>query len=172
MLRALPLVILLALAILLAVSLSDKPKQSPQLGKAFSSFSLPILNSKKTLTEQNFAGNVTIINIFASWCMPCALEHDLLMKLSTKAKLYGIAWKDKQGAIKKYLRARGNPFTQIALDPNGTATLSFGLSGVPETFILDKNGIIRYHYPTAITEDELQERILPLIDKLSQEHAQ
>lgn len=173
LLRALPLAIVLLLSAALAMGLLGRdPAQSTpsrMLGKTVEPFTLPLLgNAKASLSSTGWKGRVTFVNAFASWCVPCAAEHPALMKLARagKADMVGLAWKDSPGNIEKWIAQRGNPYRIVGLDRKGASTVPLALSGVPETFILDKNGVIAFHYRSALDESMIDEVILPLIGRL------
>ncbi len=106
-----------------------------------------------------------ILNFFASWCPPCKLEHPFLMELSNKYSLYGIAKKDDQDEIYNWLKKSGNPFQKIGLDSDGLISIDWGVYGLPETFLLDTNGIIKYKHVGPITENE-KNKILKILKKI------
>jgi DsbE subfamily thiol:disulfide oxidoreductase len=141
-------------------------------GKIFSDFELPSVGSDKIFSPRIFTGKVVMVNVFASWCEPCAAEHPTLMKLAKKVNIYGVAWKDKPDAVFRYLQERGNPFQQVGNDENGKATIPMFLTGVPETFLLNKKGQIILHYKAALDDEVVNKLIIPLIDKLNNENVQ
>jgi cytochrome c biogenesis protein CcmG, thiol:disulfide interchange protein DsbE len=178
-LRFLPLVFFAALALLFLVRLfaGDVSRlPSALIGKEVPRFSLPAIagvTGKLGLTDQDLRqGGVTILNVFASWCAPCHLEHPLLLALAQDDKLaeegvrlYGIAYKDAPENIRRFLGQDGNPFARIGLDESGRAGIDFGVYGVPETFIIKGNGTIAFKYVGPITEDALRDTLLPEIEK-------
>lgn len=111
-------------------------------------------------------GKVSIVNFFASWCVSCAAEQEVLEKLSKAVPVYGFAYKDKQGDLEKWLAEQGNPFTGIAADGSGRTAIDWGVYGVPETFIIDGKGIIRYRHVGPVTEESYENIFLPLIAEL------
>lgn len=174
--RFIPLLLLLILMAVFAVKLSsnggDKAIDNYMVGTKLADFEIPELGEDNDVfSTKNFAGNVIILNVFASWCVPCEQEHEVLLKLAeTKnAKLYGLAWKNKPEAALEYLNKHKNPFEQIGVDLSGITTLKLGLSGVPETFIIDKNGVIAFHYKSVLTDEMVSQTILPLVEKLKNE---
>jgi cytochrome c biogenesis protein CcmG/thiol:disulfide interchange protein DsbE len=110
-------------------------------------------------------GKPMLVNFFASWCAPCLVEQPLLMRLRQRdgAVIVGIAWKDKDAATSAWLAKYGDPFAHVAHDPDGKLALDWGLSGVPETFLIDARGIVRLHFRAPISEQDLTRRILPLL---------
>lgn len=114
------------------------------------------------------AGHVSVVNVFASWCLPCRDEAPVLARLARLAPgqgfaLYGLVQKDTPQKVRAFLSQAGNPFSRIALDANGRASIDWGVYGVPETFVVDGNGIIRLRYVGALTQKALTGQILPAI---------
>ncbi|MES1152574.1 MAG: DsbE family thiol:disulfide interchange protein, partial [Dongia sp.] len=120
------------------------------------------------LTPKDFAGKVTVVNFFASWCLPCTAEHPLLFELGKdyNVPVYGIAFQDQTADTARYIQEMGSPYSKIGLDQNGRTAIDFGVTGVPETFILDKNGVIRYRLAQPIDPDRLAGEIGPLLKSL------
>ncbi len=116
-------------------------------GKAVPEMKLPILNSRKLLTEKQFKGKKVLVNFFASWCVPCIAEHEFLkaVQVAIPLPIIGIAYKDKDAAIKKYLKEHGNPFQTVAFDREGRSAIDWGVTGVPETFLVGADGVIISH---------------------------
>ena len=111
------------------------------------------------------SGKPVLINFFASWCAPCLAEHPLLLRLRERegATIIGIAWKNKPDEARAWLKKLGDPFRYAGVDPEGKLSLDWGLSGVPETYLVDGDGIVRLHYRRAINERDVTESILPLL---------
>lgn len=178
-LRFLPLVFFAALALLFLVRLFAGDVSllpSALIGKEVPHFSLPAITGlaeKPGLADQDLRrGGVTILNIFASWCAPCHLEHPLLLALAQDDKLagegvrlYGIAYKDAPENIRRFLGQNGDPFARVGLDESGRTGIDFGVYGVPETFIIKGDGTIAFKYVGPITEVALRDTILPEIEK-------
>ncbi|MEE8535518.1 MAG: DsbE family thiol:disulfide interchange protein [Kiloniellales bacterium] len=114
-------------------------------------------------------GEVSLVNFFASWCIPCKYEHPLLMKLADDraARIIGINYRDKPENARRWLTQLGNPYERIGADENGRVAIDWGLSGVPETFVIDRDGHIRYQQIGPITPQDLNRIILPMIEELS-----
>ena len=110
------------------------------------------------------SGKPVLVNFFASWCAPCLAEHPMFERLKSRegATIIGIAWKDKPEATNAWLARLGNPFTRLGFDQDGKIALDWGLSGVPETYLIDAQGIVRLHFRGPITERDLG-TILPLL---------
>ena len=111
------------------------------------------------------SGKPVLVNFFASWCTPCLAEHPLFTRLKERegAVIVGIAWKDKPEATRAWLQRLGDPFKIVAYDPDGKTALDWGLSGVPETYLIDGQGIVRRHFRGPITERDMNETILPFL---------
>jgi cytochrome c biogenesis protein CcmG/thiol:disulfide interchange protein DsbE len=173
----LPVAALLLLAAVFA-ALLVRPRDpgevpSPFVGKPVPAFSLPTLDGDGMVTDADLRGGVTVFNVFASWCLPCRAEHPILMRLARdgKARVIGLNYKDKPDAAKKWLAELGNPFARIARDEKGRTAIDYGVYGVPETFIIDAAGIIRYKHIGPIHANEFEERIAPVIERLLREGA-
>jgi len=149
---------------------------SALIGKPAPNFNLATLDPAKAatdggaLTQQDLAGKVVVVNFFASLCVPCKAEHPLLFSLTKdyNVPVYGIAFQDKTEDTARYIQEMGSPYTKIGLDLNGRTAIDFGVTGVPETFILDKNGVIRYRLAQPIDPDRLSGEIGPLLKSLAQ----
>jgi cytochrome c biogenesis protein CcmG, thiol:disulfide interchange protein DsbE len=184
-LRLLPLALLLALLATLGLALlrdkSEDPLHSARVGQRFASMILPELNAVDGSTEHSLVlddillgnGKLTLVNVFASWCQPCKVEHPVLKDLRDVPVL-GIAWKDTSEKTTRYLQEHGNPYSAgIAIDTQGNSTIALGLTGVPESFLVDGEGTIRFHYRSALTPELMQDTLLPLIRSLKEgTHAQ
>jgi cytochrome c biogenesis protein CcmG/thiol:disulfide interchange protein DsbE len=173
--RVLPLVAVALFALivaLFAIGLTMDPRKLPSalLDKPAPAFDLPPLDEKTPgLKTADLKGQVTLVNFFASWCMPCRVEHPLLMRLAREGKIavYGIAWKDGKKNAGDFLAELGNPYRRIGHDPDNKTGIDFGVYGVPETYVIDREGRIRYKVVGPLYPDELNNRVLPLIEKLS-----
>lgn len=172
-LRIAPLIIMLLLLMALALGLVGgnvgKAINRRLIGYNIAPFDIPALGSDAHFSPAAWQGRVAVLNIFASWCKPCAAEHAELMKLAQAGKvaIYGLAWKDKPEAVTAWLRARGNPYQLIGIDEYAKTTVATGIIGVPETFLLDKNGAIAYHVSGTLTADVVDNVILPMAEKLN-----
>ena len=144
---------------------------SALIGKPVPQFELPPLEANAAkLGTADTAGHVTVINFFASWCLPCKAEHPLLFELGKDygVPVYGIAFKDRPADTAAYIKELGSPYAKIGLDEGGRTGLDFGLMGVPETFIVDKTGVIRYRLPMPLDPDRIRDEIGPLLKSLQQ----
>ena len=163
--------VILATVFLWALDPERDPSQvpSPLIDKPVPAFRLPSLDGQTDVTEAIFAGRVSVFNVFASWCIPCRAEHPLLMEIARqgKAQVIGLNYKDKPEDAKAWLKELGNPYAKIAADPKGRSAIDWGVYGVPETFIIDKAGRIRYKHVGPIMAHHLTEIINPLIERLA-----
>ncbi len=170
-----PLVLFLVLAGFLAVGLNLKPSEvpSPLVGKPAPAFSLPQLDADAASGAKKFApsdmlGQVWLLNVWASWCVSCRVEHPLLLEFAKAdiAPLVGLDYKDKPADAVRWLADLGNPYTLSAIDADGRVGIDYGVYGVPETYVIDKAGVIRFKQIGPVTAEALQTRIVPLIREL------
>ena len=167
----LPLVVFVVMLGFLVVGLSLKPHEipSPLIDKPAPAFSLPTLDApQQNLSAQDLRGKVWILNVWASWCVACRIEHPLLVEFSKTGvvPIYGLNYKDKREDATAWLNKFGNPYTRSLSDTEGLVGIDFGVYGVPETFVIDKNGIIRLKQIGPVTPEVLRDEILPLVRKL------
>jgi cytochrome c biogenesis protein CcmG/thiol:disulfide interchange protein DsbE len=167
-----PLAIFIAMLGFLGAGLKLDPREvpSPLIDKPAPAFRLQILDAPSRLvTPADMRGQVWLLNVWASWCAGCREEHPLLVELarSRAVPIYGLDYKDQPGDAHRWLTDFGNPYTAVVTDPDGRAGIEYGVYGVPETFVIDKAGIIRYKQIGPITPKALQETILPLVKKLN-----
>lgn len=170
----LPLVVFLVLAAFLFKGLSLDPREvpSPLIGKPAPAFTLPQLHApEKTFSSQDMKGQVWVLNVWASWCGACKDEHPILMDLAQQniVPIYGLDYKDKREDGRATLRNSGDPYTLAIFDADGKVGFDYGVYGVPETYIIDKQGVIRDKLIGAVTPQNLRERILPLIAELKKQ---
>ena len=167
----LPLVIFLVLAGFLAVGLNKDPREvpSPLIGKPAPAFTLPRLDApEQMLSTQDLRGQVWLLNVWASWCVACRQEHPLLVELarSGTVRVYGLNYKDKRDDALGLLRKSGDPYVASLSDTEGLVGIDFGVYGVPETFVIDKQGVIRFKQIGPITREALRDTLLPLLAQL------
>lgn len=171
----LPVIIFAVVAAYFAVGLQRDPRIVPSalLDKPAPDFDLPpVLDTVPGLATADFNGQVTMVNVFASWCVPCRAEHPLLMRLAEDrvVTIYGLNWKDKQADAAAWLAELGNPYSRIGHDLSGRVGIDWGVYGVPETYLIDKRGRIRYkHVGPIVSARTLQDTILPIIRELEAE---
>ena len=167
----LPLLVFVLLVGFLAAGLSLNPREvpSPLIGKPAPAFSLPRLDAPgQTLSAQDLRGKVWVLNVWASWCAPCRQEHPLIAELAKSggAPVYGLNYKDKPADATAWLGQLGNPYTATVSDMEGLVGIDYGVNGVPETFVIDKGGVIRLKHIGPMTPEALRDNLLPMLRKL------
>ena len=167
-----PLAIFVILAGFLAVGLKLNPREvpSPLIDKVAPAFTLQRLEQPDVeVSAADMKGQVWVLNVWASWCVPCLAEHPLVTQMAKSGgvRVVGLNYKDKPEDATRWLARHGNPYTLIAADREGRVGIDYGVYGVPETFVIDKAGIIRFKQIGPITPQALEEQILPLIQKLN-----
>ena len=155
----------------LAVGLTLNPRElpSPLVGKMAPEFSLPQLHDQeKVISSNDLKGQVWLLNFWASWCGGCKDEHPVLIRLaqSGEVPIYGMDYKDERREALAWLKEWGNPYSIVAVDQLGRVGINFGVYGVPETYVIDKAGVIRYKQIGPLREDILEKKILPLVKEL------
>jgi cytochrome c biogenesis protein CcmG/thiol:disulfide interchange protein DsbE len=168
---SIPLAIFIVLLAFLWVGLGRDPREvpSPLIGKPAPAFSLSQLHEpSQALSNSDLKGKVWLLNVWASWCVSCREEHPLLMQLAASkiVPIYGLDYKDDPGAGKDWLAQNGNPYTTSIVDRDGRVGIDYGVYGVPETFVVDKAGVIRYKQIGPLSIEALQQKILPLVKEL------
>lgn len=156
----------------LARGLTLDPRQvpSPLLGKAAPSFELPTLkNPAIVLRPVDMQGRVWLLNVWASWCTSCRAEHEVVKAYAADVPLIGLNYKDQPVDARRWLQRHGDPYQASVSDEKGDAGIDWGVYGVPETFVIDKRGIIRYKQTGPLTREVMNSTILPLVDKLKGE---
>lgn len=167
-----PLAIFAALGVMLWTGLSLDPSKipSPLVNKPLPSFAAPSLHDpKRIVTPESMKGRAYLLNVWASWCVACRQEHPLLLALAQKkaVPVIGLNYKDKRDDALAWLAQFGNPYEISIADKEGRIGIDLGVYGVPETFVIDKAGVIRYKFIGPITEDAWTKKLLPLIQQLS-----
>ena len=172
---ALPALVLIGLVALFGRGLFLNPTivPSPFIGKPAPAFSLPRLDAKQTapITQAIWQGQVALLNVWGSWCVACRDEHPVLMQFAAEhvVPIYGLDYKDdRQGAL-DMLAKQGDPYTNVAFDATGDVAINWGVYGAPETFLLDRHGIIRYKYIGPLTPELIRDDLLPRIRSLEGE---
>ncbi len=170
---SIPLAIFVVLVVFLWIGLDRDPREvpSPLIGKAAPAFRLAELHQAgQTLSNDDLKGKVWLLNVWASWCVSCRIEHPLLLEASQSKviPIYGLDYKDKPEDARAWLEQHGNPYTTSIVDRDGRVGIDYGVYGVPETFLIDKNGVIRYKQVGPITAEAWQQKILPLARQLQQ----
>ncbi|MCC6195394.1 MAG: DsbE family thiol:disulfide interchange protein [Burkholderiales bacterium] len=167
----LPLAVFIVIVVFLWQGLSRDPREvpSPLIGKPAPAFELPKLHeSGQKLSTADMKGQVWLLNVWASWCVSCRIEHPLLVELAKAnvVPVVGLNYKDRNDAGIAWLRQYGDPYKLSVVDADGRVGIDWGVYGVPETFVVDKSGIIRYKQIGPITAEALQQKILPLVREL------
>jgi cytochrome c biogenesis protein CcmG/thiol:disulfide interchange protein DsbE len=169
---AIPLVLFGALVAFFAVGLTRDPREvpSPFIGKPAPAFQLAQLHvADKVFTPEEMKGRVWMLNVWASWCVSCRVEHPLLVEMAKQkvVPIVGLNYKDKREDGIAWLSRFGNPYVLSAYDAEGKVGIDYGVYGVPETFVIDKQGVIRHKQIGPITPEALEKTIMPLIRQLS-----
>jgi cytochrome c biogenesis protein CcmG, thiol:disulfide interchange protein DsbE len=173
LLYLLPVALFLAVAtyFVLALNPDRDPKLLPSalIDKPAPQFALAGFPGDAGLKLDSFEGQVALVNFFASWCEPCRDEHAVLMRLAKESKtpLYGIAYKDKPKDAERFLKQFGDPYRSVGLDESGRTAIDFGVYGVPETYVIDREGRIRLRYVGPLTERDVARQLLPLLQELA-----
>jgi cytochrome c biogenesis protein CcmG, thiol:disulfide interchange protein DsbE len=166
-----PLGIFVVLAGFLAVGLKLNPREvpSPLIGKPAPAFALSRLDDPGTVIKrEDLLGKVWVLNVWASWCAPCREEHPLVVAFAkrTGVPVYGLNYKDQTAAAQGWLRQLGDPYVATLVDRDGKAGIDFGVYGVPETFVIDKQGVVRFKQIGPLTEDAIRNKVEPLLKEL------
>ncbi|HIG08765.1 MAG TPA: DsbE family thiol:disulfide interchange protein [Alphaproteobacteria bacterium] len=172
-----PLIVFFVLILFFArqLILKEDPSELPSvlLEERFPEIILKKLDGYKLFSVTNLmnANSPSLVNIWSSWCVPCKIEHEFLMRMSSDHNIliYGINYKDKKEDALKVLDLNDNPFYAIGVDLDGLQSINLGVYGVPETFIIDSDGNIRYRHVGPILEYDMQNIILPILDKIMRE---
>lgn len=170
---ALPLLLFAGLVALLAQGLGRDSHNvpSPFIGKPLPAFNAPLLGQAgATRASKDLQGQVWLLNVWASWCAPCREEHPLWIayaRASGAAPLLGLNYKDTTAAAQQWLKQWGDPYAQSLFDADGRLGIELGVYGVPETFVIDKAGVVRFKHVGPITIEVLRDKILPLLKALN-----
>ncbi len=170
----LPVMIFAGLAVLLAWGLTRNASDIPSalIDKPVPEFSLPPVKGRTLgLSSTDLRGEVSLVNVFASWCLACREEHPVFMQLAASGgvPLHGLNYKDQPDDAARWLDTEGDPYTRTGADLNGRVAIDWGVYGVPETFVVSANGRIAYKHIGAVTDEALQKTILPLVARLRAE---
>ena len=168
----LPLIVFIALVALLAVGLNLNPREvpSPLIGKPTPDFKVPQLQDPNaSFSPKEMQGKVWLLNVWASWCVSCRQEHPLLVELGKAGivPIVGLNYKDQRADGLAWLRQHGDPYVLSAFDLDGRVGIDYGVYGVPETYVIDKAGTIRYKQIGPVTPEALEQKILPLVKELN-----
>jgi cytochrome c biogenesis protein CcmG/thiol:disulfide interchange protein DsbE len=166
-----PAALFLGLLVAFALGLGHDPKlvPSPLIGKPVADFALPPVKGRSPgLASSNLKGEVSLVNVFASWCVACRDEHPVLMRMKAEGTvpIHGLDYKDKPDDAARWLDSMGDPYTRTGADTDGQVAIDWGVYGVPETFVVDAQGQIPFKQVGPITPEILERTILPLIAEL------
>ncbi|MDO9285675.1 MAG: DsbE family thiol:disulfide interchange protein [Aquabacterium sp.] len=169
--RLVPLLAFAALAVVLGIGLTLKPREvpSPFIGQPAPPFTLPRLDDpSRALTAAELKGQVWVLNVWASWCAPCREEHPLLVALARQQQvaIVGLNYKDDPRNAQEWLLRLGDPYRVSAVDRDGRASIDYGVYGVPESFVIDRTGVVRFKHIGPLTLEVWQRDLLPLIQQL------
>ena len=176
--KIIPLVVFMVLATFLWRGLNLQPNELPsvKIGKKLPYFKLPLVIDvntkikKKYLSSNDLKNSVFLLNVWSSWCVACTQEQAFLLQLSQSGiKIYGLNYKDDIGSARKWLREWGNPYILSGNDAAGMVGINLGVYGSPETFLIDKHGVIRFRYPGILNEVVWNKEFLPLLTRIEQE---
>ena len=148
------------------LTLDPSAQPSALIGKPVPSFQLTELHTGRALTSQTLPAEPFLLNVWASWCITCQVEHPYLTELSKKLPIVGLNYKDSETAAKNWLERLGDPYTTQIFDPNGLLGLDLGVAGAPETFLVDSSSIIRLRIQGEVNDRVFQRQILPLLETL------
>ncbi len=167
----LPLGAFVLVAIALGVGLTLRPDIIPSalINKPVPEFDLPPVEGRSEgFSTADLKGKVSLVNVFASWCIPCRAEHPLITRLAETegVPVYGINYKDKPADVRRWLDQLGDPYTRIGADLDGRVAIDWGVYGIPETFIIDRNGRIAYKQIGPMSAQDIEETIMPIIERL------
>lgn len=169
--RFMPLMIFVALVVFLGIGLTLNPRliPSPLINKPVPEFELPLLLEQGQFTDKDLIGQVTLVSVWASWCFACRQEHETVKQLSRKGiRIIGLNYKDEPEDAKAWLASLGNPYQTIVADIDGRVAIDWGVYGAPETFLIDKNGIIRHKVIGPLSDPANYEGLMTAMSALEQ----
>jgi cytochrome c biogenesis protein CcmG, thiol:disulfide interchange protein DsbE len=168
--RLLPISVFAVLVIFLAIGLTRNPNTIPteMIDRPVPEFALPDLRGPAMITQDDLIGEVALVNVFGSWCVACLLEHPTLMDLSADGivRIVGINWRDDQADALAWLARHGDPYDAIIYDADSQLVIEMGVTGAPETFVIDAEGRIRYKQIGPITPEVWRDTIRPVLDAI------
>ncbi|HSA90535.1 MAG TPA: DsbE family thiol:disulfide interchange protein [Burkholderiales bacterium] len=159
----------IALLVLLGIGLKLNPREvpSPLVGKPAPSFELPLLHEPdKRFSQKDMLGAVWVLNVWASWCPPCLQEHPVVTELSKSVPVIGLNYKDAREDALPWLKRNGDPYRLSVYDAVGRIAIDYGVYGVPETYVIDQRGIIRYKHIGPLTPEISKQKLAPLLKEL------
>ncbi len=169
-----PVVLFVAVGAFFFVGLGKDPRELPSvlIGKPAPTFTLPLLqNPAEKFASSDYAGDVAIVNVWGSWCYACRDEHPFLLHIArtTDVPIYGVDWNDDRDSALAWLKELGNPYKKTGFDSNGDVAIDFGVYGAPETFVVDRKGMIVYKHIGPVTPDVWRKEFLPRIEQARRE---
>lgn len=169
----LPLIIFIAIVLFFWKGLQNDPHEIPSalIGKPIPEFSYPALMGDEPVTNALFIGKVSLLNVWATWCPTCYAEHSVFLDIisTNDVPIFGLNYKDDKLSAIDWINKYGNPYQKIIFDPKGSLGMNLGVYGTPETFVIDKEGIIRYKHIGAVSPDVWEEKLKPLVEKLKRQ---
>jgi cytochrome c biogenesis protein CcmG/thiol:disulfide interchange protein DsbE len=159
----------IALVVLLAIGLRLNPREvpSPLVGKPAPHFDLPLLKQPdKRFSQKDMLGKVWVLNVWASWCPPCLVEHPVVTELAKRVPVIGLNYKDQRNDALPWLARNGDPYELSVFDIDGRIAIDYGVYGVPETYVIDRAGVIRYKHIGPLTPEVSQKKLQPLVQEL------
>ncbi|MGI9319712.1 MAG: DsbE family thiol:disulfide interchange protein [bacterium] len=165
----LPLVLFAGLAMLLWRGLSLDPREIPSvlIDKSAPAFELEQLhNPVERVSHRTLEGKVWLLNVWASWCVACLQEHSIITELSNQIDIIGLNYKDERSKAKEWLNKHGNPYLISAYDNTGDVGIDYGVYGVPETFVVDQMGQIRYKHIGPVSAEDVKQKLIPIVEQL------
>lgn len=167
--RFMPLIAFAVLVAFLGIGLTLNPREVPSalIGKPAPAFELPLLNQPGTFSEKDLLGHVTLVNVWASWCFACRQEHETVKYLSRNGiRIIGLNYKDEAVDAKNWLQKLGNPYQAVAVDHDGRVGIDWGVYGAPETFLVDRQGIIRHKVIGPLSSQEKFDELMAVLSTL------
>lgn len=167
-----PLLVFVAIGVIFAFGLSRDPSRIPStlINRPLPEFSLPPITDSGVpgFASKDVIGDVSLVNVFGSWCVSCRIEHPFLLNLSRagEVKIYGVDWKDKPGDGAAWLEELGNPYAAVGDDADGRVAIDLGTTGAPETYIIDRQGRVRYKQIGPITPEVWNKTLKPIVEHL------
>lgn len=167
-----PTLVFLVLVGFFVKQLGEDPKVLPSvlIDRPVPEFALdPLPGRGQPLSSAALKGEVSLVNIFGSWCVACQVEHPVLMDIARTGfvRIHGIDWREKDPIDgKRWLEKYGDPYTMVGLDPDSRVAIDFGVTGAPETFVVDRNGVVRYKHVGPVTPEVFENTLKPLIEEL------
>lgn len=166
-----PIVVFALVAVLFGFGLTRDPSRIPSelIDRPLPTFALPgVDGSEEGLASTDFTGEVALLNVFGSWCSGCVVEHPTLVAIAeqTDTPIYGLAWKDAPGAAARWLARRGDPYRKVGDDPDSRVAVDLGVTGAPETFVIDRDGRVRYKHVGPVTPEVWRDTLAPIVAEL------